>query len=154
MLGRLLAEGIRRKGELARYLLGRSDLDLVFVVFMEAHKAGHFLWKYFDTEHPDYEISPPELRDGLLTCYQQLDHELEALAGTLRPNDNLLLLSDCWYAKAAAGNATISQRAANLAMQEPQGRDGTRDCANLLPPCSSRCCGNSSTSRAWTGVEH
>ena len=122
VLGRLLAEGIRRKSELAQYLLGRSDLDLVFLVFMEAHKAGHFLWKYFDTEHPDYEISPPELRDGLLTCYQQLDRELEVLAGRLGPNDNLLVFSDHGMQAAFRGNHLAEPILETLGLLVREGR--------------------------------
>jgi predicted AlkP superfamily phosphohydrolase/phosphomutase len=94
VLMQLLDEGIRRKGALGRHLLERGELDLMFLVFMEAHKAGHWLWKYQDASHPNHEDCSAELRDGILSCYRALDRELAALAALLRPQDNLLVLSD------------------------------------------------------------
>jgi len=43
-----LERSIALKGTLTKQLLARTDLDHLFVVFAEAHKAGHFLWSYMD----------------------------------------------------------------------------------------------------------
>ncbi|WP_173938422.1 alkaline phosphatase family protein, partial [Pseudomonas sp. MPR-LB5] len=77
-----------------RELLTRSDLDHLFLVFGEAHKAGHFLWKYMDPTHVDHVPSEPYLRDALLSIYQLMDHKLAELAGLLTDRDNLIVLSD------------------------------------------------------------
>lgn len=90
----LLRQGIERKAALVRYLLAHDDLNLVFAVFMEAHKAGHWLWKYWDETHPDHDASDPVLVDGLRACYTDIDRALAALAATLTPNDNLIIVSD------------------------------------------------------------
>lgn len=89
-----LERGIELKGALTKELLGRSDLDHLFVVFGEPHKAGHLLWKYMDPAHPDHVVAEPYLRDAMLGIYQAIDRQLAELAGCLKPDDNLLIFSD------------------------------------------------------------
>ena len=88
-----LRTGVKQKSALVRELLGRSDLDLIFVVYGEPHKAGHFFWKYMDAAHPDH-VAAPDLEGALLEMYQLIDSELEALAGLLDEDDNLLVFTD------------------------------------------------------------
>lgn len=94
LLRQRLEHGIALKSALMKQLLVRNDLEHIFVVFGEPHKAGHFLWKYMDPAHPDHVPAEPYLRDSLLGIYQALDRELAALAAQLAPNDNLLVFSD------------------------------------------------------------
>jgi predicted AlkP superfamily phosphohydrolase/phosphomutase len=89
-----LETSTRMKAQLGEALLARPDLDLVFLVFGEAHKAGHWLWKYQDEGHPNHEPSASELRQGLLNCYKQIDRALAQLTALVRPEDNLIVLSD------------------------------------------------------------
>jgi predicted AlkP superfamily phosphohydrolase/phosphomutase len=89
-----LERGIVLKGALTKELLARTDLDHLFVVFGESHKAGHMLWKYMDPAHPDHTETEPYLRDALLRIYQALDRQLAELQGCLKPSDNLLIFSD------------------------------------------------------------
>ena len=89
-----LETSTRMKTELGRYLIGRTDLDLVFLVFGEAHKAGHWLWKYYDERHPDHEPSAALLQHGLLNCYKQIDHAVAQLSGLVSGADNLIVFSD------------------------------------------------------------
>lgn len=93
-LARLLDEGARRKGALVRWLLRQRELDHVFCVFSEMHKGAHWLWKYMDSCHVDYEESPDSLRDALKHICQCVDQELGTIAGQLQPQDNLVVLSD------------------------------------------------------------
>ncbi|MFB8786998.1 hypothetical protein, partial [Pasteurella multocida] len=76
---RKLERSIRLKGALTRELLARQDLDHIFVVFGEPHKAGHHLWKFMDPTHPDHEDAEPYLRDAVLAIYQQIDRQLGEL---------------------------------------------------------------------------
>jgi predicted AlkP superfamily phosphohydrolase/phosphomutase len=111
----------------------------MFLVFMEAHKAGHWLWKYQDASHPDHEDCSAELRDGILTCYRSLDRELAALASMLGPQDNLLVLSDHGMQANFRGNhlaETILERLGLLVRKGGRsqssdvvasGRDGTQE---------------------------
>jgi predicted AlkP superfamily phosphohydrolase/phosphomutase len=93
-LARLLEEGVRRKGALARWMLQQPGIDHVFCVFAELHKGAHWLWKYMDRSHVDYEDSPPALGGALRRLYEHVDGELAAIASQLGPQDNLLVLSD------------------------------------------------------------
>jgi len=89
-----LEKSLEMKARLAKDLLARADLDHIFIVFAEPHKAGHFLWKYMDSAHPDHVAAEPYLRDAMLCLYQQLDRKLAELAALLTERDNLIVLSD------------------------------------------------------------
>jgi predicted AlkP superfamily phosphohydrolase/phosphomutase len=89
-----LEKSIAMKSTFAKALLERRDLDHIFVTFAEAHKAGHFLWKYMDPSHPDHVETEPYLRDSLLGIYRLLDQQLAELAGQLTVRDNLIIFSD------------------------------------------------------------
>jgi predicted AlkP superfamily phosphohydrolase/phosphomutase len=89
-----LEEAVRVKTTLIRQLLERPDLDLIFAVYGEPHKAGHFFWKYMDPSHPDHVETEAALEGALLRLYRLIDAELASLAGQLRPEDNLIVLSD------------------------------------------------------------
>jgi len=102
-----LETSIRLKTELSLDLIRRRELDFIFTVFGEAHKAGHWLWKYCDTSHPDFENAPPVLSEGLFDIYVQLDESLGRLLAELRPEDNLVILSDHGMQAAYRGNHHI-----------------------------------------------
>ena len=93
-LARLLEEGVQLKGAFTRWLLRQPDLQHIFSVFSEMHKAAHWLWKYMDRSHVDHEDSPPALRDALRRIYESVDRELAAIAALLEPQDNLVVLSE------------------------------------------------------------
>jgi predicted AlkP superfamily phosphohydrolase/phosphomutase len=89
-----LETSIRLKAKLGRYLIERADLDLVFCVFGEAHKAGHWLWKYYDETHPNHETAPAVLRNGVLSSYKQIDRALSGMLDLTTADDNLIVFSD------------------------------------------------------------
>lgn len=95
------------KTRLGRYLIGREDLDLVFFVFGEAHKAGHWLWKYYDERHPDNEPCAPVLKEGLLNSYRQIDRAVGELTSLVRSDDNLIVFSDHGMQPAYRGDHLI-----------------------------------------------
>ncbi len=68
-----IIEGVRRRAELIRWLLGLREWDFSIVVFGETHRAGHLFWPSPEAEgavHPG---------GALLTVYQAID----AAIGTL-----------------------------------------------------------------------
>jgi len=89
-----LETSIRMKAKLGRHLIGRKDLHLVFCVFGEAHKAGHWLWKYFDESHPNHETSCAILKSGVLNSYKQIDQALAEMLELVTADDNLIVFSD------------------------------------------------------------
>jgi predicted AlkP superfamily phosphohydrolase/phosphomutase len=102
-----LATSTLMKAKLGRYLIGRTDLDLVFLVFGEAHKAGHWLWKYHDKHHPNHEACAPVLKDGLLNSYKQVDRAVAELVGLVSTEDNLIVFSDHGMQPAYRGDHLI-----------------------------------------------
>jgi predicted AlkP superfamily phosphohydrolase/phosphomutase len=89
-----LETSIRLKAKLGRHLIEREDLDLVFCVFGEAHKAGHWLWKYYDETHPNHEAAPAVLKNGVLASYKQIDRALAEMLDVVTADDNLIVFSD------------------------------------------------------------
>jgi predicted AlkP superfamily phosphohydrolase/phosphomutase len=114
-----LERGIELKGALTKQLLGKRDLDHLFVVFGEPHKAGHFLWKYMDPAHPDHVEAEPFLRDSMLGIYQAIDRQLAELAGCLQPDDNLLIFSDHGMQANYRGDHFIVPMLQGLGLCEP-----------------------------------
>jgi predicted AlkP superfamily phosphohydrolase/phosphomutase len=115
-----LERGIALKGALTQELLARTDLDHLFVVFGESHKAGHLLWQYMDPAHPDHVVAEPYLRDALLGIYQALDRQLAELAASLRPDDNLLIFSDHGMQPNYRGDHFIVPMLQRLGLCEPE----------------------------------
>jgi predicted AlkP superfamily phosphohydrolase/phosphomutase len=89
-----LVQAVRVKSRLIGELLDRPDLDLIFAVYGEPHKAGHFFWKYMDRSHPEHAANATDLEDSLLQIYQLIDTELAQLAERMAPSDNLIVFSD------------------------------------------------------------
>ncbi|MFL6604768.1 MAG: alkaline phosphatase family protein [Steroidobacteraceae bacterium] len=114
-----LERGIELKGVLAKELLARSDLDHLFIVFGETHKAGHLLWKYMDPAHPDHVAAEPYLRDAVLSIYQAVDRQLAELAADLKPDDNLLIFSDHGMQPNYRGDHFIVPMLQRLGLCEP-----------------------------------
>jgi hypothetical protein len=69
-LGRELLDGVRRRGELARFVLGLADWQLAICVFTEGHRAGHYFWPA-PGRHPLED--PASL---LLDVHRALDREI------------------------------------------------------------------------------
>ncbi len=113
-----LERSIGMKSALAAELLGRADFDHLFLVFAEAHKAGHFLWKYMDATHPDHVPAEEYLRDALLGIYQRLDTEVGRLAELAR-QDNLLIFSDHGMQANYRGDQFIAPILRHLGLSAP-----------------------------------
>lgn len=75
-----LLEGIRRKGDIAEYLLRRGDWDLFMVTFSESHCVGHQTWHVHDPRHPrhDPEVAA-KLGDPIEDVYAAEDAQLGRL---------------------------------------------------------------------------
>jgi predicted AlkP superfamily phosphohydrolase/phosphomutase len=75
-LRRELLEGVRRRGELMRFVMGQADWRLCISVFTECHRAGHYFWP---------APGPHVLEDpgsALLDVHRALDREIgQILAG-------------------------------------------------------------------------
>ncbi len=128
-----LETSVRMKAKLSRYLIGRPDLDLVFCVFGEAHKAGHWLWKYSDESHPNHEIAPAALKNGLLNSYKQIDRALAEVTELVSPEDNLIVFSDHGMQPAYRGDHLVDLILAKLGMLVYDGSQSARQAAAHMP---------------------
>ncbi|MGZ5720610.1 MAG: alkaline phosphatase family protein [Burkholderiales bacterium] len=81
-----LIKGVRRKGELARWLLAQREWDFFIGVFGETHRAGHLFWPSPSSEgrhHPAGE---------LLDVYRAVDEEIGRLLETVNLEDTTVII--------------------------------------------------------------
>jgi predicted AlkP superfamily phosphohydrolase/phosphomutase len=82
-MGDALAQGVARRAEAARWLLGERlpDWDLGLVVVSEPHSAIEGLWHGVDESHPLHRMpSAGPAREGLLNVYRGVDRLVGELA--------------------------------------------------------------------------
>jgi predicted AlkP superfamily phosphohydrolase/phosphomutase len=81
-----IATGARRRGELARWLLGLREWDFAVVVFSETHRAGHLFWPASEAEGTRHPAG------ALLSVYQAVDEAIGGLLQDLRLEDTTLII--------------------------------------------------------------
>jgi predicted AlkP superfamily phosphohydrolase/phosphomutase len=77
-IARRLLERIAQKGALCRDLLDQRRFETLFVVFGDAHAAGHRFRRYAELGHGLPSRARP-LRDAITRVYEAIDAELETL---------------------------------------------------------------------------
>lgn len=83
-----LLAGVRRRGELSRWLLTNTTWDLFITVFQECHRAGHYFWK--DDAAPTAGASPND--DVMLEVHRAIDVEVGALLEAVDLRDTSVIL--------------------------------------------------------------
>jgi predicted AlkP superfamily phosphohydrolase/phosphomutase len=78
---------------IAKHLLQSSDWDYFMVVFRELDRVGHFMWKYMDKSHPQFEDQPP-LREAIKRVYIRMDEIIGELLRLVGNDTIVLLVSD------------------------------------------------------------
>jgi predicted AlkP superfamily phosphohydrolase/phosphomutase len=132
-----LETSTRMKAKLGRDLIKRKDLNLVFCVFGEAHKAGHWLWKYHDETHPNHESASAVLKDGLLNSYKQIDRAVAEMLELVTPDDNLIVFSDHGMQPAYRGEHLIDLILEKLGLLAYSGNPKSQ-ASNDRPPRQSK----------------
>jgi predicted AlkP superfamily phosphohydrolase/phosphomutase len=88
-----LIDGVERKTDLLRDILGREDWDFFFGVFSESHCAGHQLWHWMDPTHPRFAAAAPAtLRWAIRDVYQAIDAGLGRLLADVTPDVRVIVL--------------------------------------------------------------
>lgn len=91
--GRILA-GVRRRGEVIRFLMQASPWDTFFAGFSESHCAGHHFWRFMD---PTYPRHPREdaygLADTIEQVYRAIDQEIRKILDLVGPDVRCLVVS-------------------------------------------------------------
>ncbi|MGH2449006.1 MAG: alkaline phosphatase family protein, partial [Chloroflexota bacterium] len=76
-----------KRAEAVRYLMDREPWDVFMVVFMETDRLHHFMWEYYEERDP---VRGPQFVDA----YRQIDALAGSIIAKLRPDDQLIVLSD------------------------------------------------------------
>ncbi len=92
---------IEERYNLFRYLLSKEDVDLFFGVFTSSDRFSHYMWHFFDPNHPyrknENEEEIKKYENSLLELYQKLDDYLGDLIDEFSP-DNVVVVSDHGFA--------------------------------------------------------
>lgn len=94
---RALTRGVRQRGDLACRLLETVPLDLLLVVFTEAHRASHLLWHTVDARHPlwrdDIGTVPPDVMSGLVDIFRGIDDQIGRLLERVGPDASVVVFA-------------------------------------------------------------
>ncbi|EDY35479.1 Type I phosphodiesterase / nucleotide pyrophosphatase superfamily [Aciduliprofundum boonei T469] len=92
---------IEERFNLFRYLIIKEDVDLFFGVFTSSDRFSHYMWHFFDQNHPyrkhESEEDLKKYKNSLLELYQKLDEYLGELISEFGP-DNVMVVSDHGFA--------------------------------------------------------
>jgi hypothetical protein len=89
-LRRNLIEGVRRHGELFRWLMRTRQWDVFVAVFSAAHCAGHHFWHCSDMSTRNVTRSPG-LADTVEQVYRAIDRELGEMIAMVGPETRVMI---------------------------------------------------------------
>lgn len=73
---RILA-GVRKRGEMFRWLIARESCDVFFATFSESHCIGHHFWRFADDNHPRHVNGDATgLSESIEDVYRAIDREI------------------------------------------------------------------------------
>ncbi|MBD8526482.1 alkaline phosphatase family protein [Pseudomarimonas arenosa] len=78
--------------------LDADDSELVVKVFVQTDRVSHMFWRGLDTTHPLHSESSALARGAIPWIYQEADRVLGQVRKQLKPNDELVVLSDHGFA--------------------------------------------------------
>jgi predicted AlkP superfamily phosphohydrolase/phosphomutase len=80
-LRRDILDGVRKHGEMFRWLMRSQPWDLFVCSFSAAHSGGHHFWGYMDPAHPDQRRGDASgFEDTVEQIYRALDREIGKMA--------------------------------------------------------------------------
>jgi len=74
-----LLEGVRKHGELNRWLMKTNDWDVHYASFSETHQVGHFFWHWMDEQHPRHVPGHSKISATMRDVYVAVDAEIGRL---------------------------------------------------------------------------
>jgi predicted AlkP superfamily phosphohydrolase/phosphomutase len=76
-LRRDILDGVRKHGEMFRWLMQSRPWEVFLGCFSEAHSCGHHFWCHMDPAHPDYRPGDPMgFEDTIEQTYRAIDREI------------------------------------------------------------------------------
>ncbi len=79
-LRRNLLDGIRKHGQMFRWLMRERPVEVFYGAFSAPHCAGHHFWRFMDPEHPRYD---PEDRNGFRSTMEEVYAAIDSEIGEL-----------------------------------------------------------------------
>jgi predicted AlkP superfamily phosphohydrolase/phosphomutase len=93
-LGRDILDGVRKHGQLFRWLMRERPTDVFYGAFSAPHCAGHHFWRFMDPEHPRYD---PEnrygFRDTMQEVYAAIDSEIGEMMAQATPDTRVMVFA-------------------------------------------------------------
>ena len=92
---RKMLHALRRRTEIAAYLLDREPWDCFFVHYGESDTVAHHFWAFHDPDSPRYdEQRARQWGSAILTVYRALDEAIGELLDRCGPETTVLIVSD------------------------------------------------------------
>ena len=89
-----LIAGAKAKAELTSWLIREGDFDAIVCVWSEMHGAGHRLWHFANSAHPDHDpAAPRDLLSGMLDVARALDRGIGDVMAALPDDATLMVFS-------------------------------------------------------------
>ena len=86
---------IDERTNLIIHLLEQHDLDIFFCVYTSPDRFSHYLWHFFDEDHPYRKNETydeiKKYEKSLLELYKKLDRSLEKICDSFSPTDTIVL---------------------------------------------------------------
>jgi predicted AlkP superfamily phosphohydrolase/phosphomutase len=99
-----------------------EDWDLYWLVFTFPDRFQHYMWKYYDRNHPMYDpINGPLYGDRIEAAYVQADNYIAEFLGRMQENDLLIIMSDHGF-----GHLYYSVNSNNFIQRTLGGVEGVR----------------------------
>ena len=84
-----------RRLDLGLTLFEEGGWDLFWIVFTFTDRTQHYMWKYMDENHPQYDPAMSEAYgDRVEWAYRRADNYLGEFMGRMEGNDLLMVMSD------------------------------------------------------------
>lgn len=84
---------------LTTYLLDRSPVDVMMVVFTSVDTVQHFFWQYMDRQHPQYDAAgAAKYQDAIFQVHKRIDDIIGTLKDGLPAGTSFVLMSDHGFA--------------------------------------------------------
>jgi len=80
--------------------LENNEWDFCMAVFIALDRIQHFLWRFYDTSHPQHDPDVPAvLLQAVPEIYRKIDELVQWVLSVLREEDTLIITSDHGFGK-------------------------------------------------------
>jgi predicted AlkP superfamily phosphohydrolase/phosphomutase len=93
-LKRRVLDGVRKHGELFRWVMRTREWETLVVAFSAPHCIGHHFWHWLDPQHPRHgEKDDYDLADAIEQVYRAIDRELGQMLEMVDSRTRLMVVA-------------------------------------------------------------